>query len=63
VRSPPTVGGLALVAWETVRKLIVAAVGGETFQPGNVCRRADGGDLGDWDPHAHAIKVRPQISV
>ncbi|MBW2405258.1 MAG: transposase [Deltaproteobacteria bacterium] len=51
-------GGLARAAWETVLELMVAAVGDETFRPGMVAVVQTSGDLGNWQPHLHALVSR-----
>ena len=51
-------GGLARAAWETVLDLLIAAVGDETFRPGMVAVVQTSGDLGNWQPHLHAMVSR-----
>ena len=51
-------GGLARAGWETVLELMVAAVGDATFRPGMVAVVQTAGDLGNWQPHVHAIVSR-----
>jgi hypothetical protein len=51
-------GGLARVAWETAKALMVAAVGDETVRPGMVAVVQTAGDLGHWHPHVHALVSR-----
>ena len=48
-------GGLARAAWETVLRLMIAAVGDETFRPGMVAVVQTAGDLANWHPHVHAM--------
>ena len=51
-------GGLARAGWETVLELMVAAVGDATFRPGMVAVVQTSGDLGNWQPHLHALVSR-----
>jgi hypothetical protein len=51
-------GGLARAAWETVLELMRAAVDDETFRPGMVAVVQTSGDLGNWQPHLHALVAR-----
>jgi len=51
-------GGLARAGWETVLELMVAEVGGATFRPGMVAVVQTSGDLGNWQPHLHALVSR-----
>ena len=51
-------GQLALAAWQTVRELMVAAVGDEELRPGMVAVVQTAGDLGNWHPHVHALVSR-----
>ncbi len=51
-------GGLTRAAWETVLELMRAAVDDETFRPGMVAVVQTSGDLGNWQPHTHALVSR-----
>ena len=51
-------GGLARAAWETVLELMRAAVDDESFRPGMVAVVQTSGDLGNWQPHTHAMVSR-----
>ncbi len=51
-------GGLSRAAWETVLELMIAAVGDATFRPGMVAVVQTSGDLGNWQPHLHALVSR-----
>ena len=50
--------GLARAAWATVLELMIAAVDDETFRPGMVAVVQTSGDLGNWQPHLHALVSR-----
>jgi len=41
-----------------VLELMVAAVGDATFRPGMVAVVQTSGDLGNWQPHLHALVSR-----
>jgi hypothetical protein len=51
-------GGLARAGWETVLELMCAAVDDETFRPGMVAVVQTAGDLGNRQPHHHALVSR-----
>ncbi len=51
-------GGLARAAWETVLELMCTAVDDVTFRPGMIAFVQTSGDLGNWQPHTHAMVLR-----
>ncbi len=51
-------GELSRAAWETVLDLMIAAVGDATFRPGMVAVVQTAGDMGNWQPHLHALVSR-----
>jgi hypothetical protein len=52
-------GKLARVAFETVQELMVEAIGGDkSFRTAMVAAIHTSGDIGEWNPHTHAIVPR-----
>ena len=52
------VGGLSRAAWETVLGLVCAAADDEGIRPGMITVVQTAGDLGNWNPHVHALVSR-----
>ncbi len=50
--------GAARAGWETVLELMTAAVDDAAFRPGMVAVVQTAGDLGNWQPHLHAMVSR-----
>lgn len=51
-------GSLSRAAWETVRDLMVQAIGEAGFQPAMVAVVHTAGDMLGWHPHVHALVPR-----